>query len=158
MPETHASKMRTRLEIQDRREKVAKRYRAGQSIPKIAEALGVSRVTAFRDVQAIMQSGQKYAIRDAGALLWRELEALAELRTQWWADALKRDAVATDKVLKIMERQHKLMGIEAPAKVDVLLRDEMRRLLEHLEASLPADVYSQVSLAILSEKPDVRLN
>ena len=54
-----------------------------------------------------------------GKILDLELERLDYLQTSLWSEALKGDERKTDRVLKIMERRSKYMGLDAPVKTEL---------------------------------------
>ena len=48
-----------------------------------------------------------------------ELERLSALDAAHWDKAMQGNGEATDRVLRIMERRAKLLGLDAPIKVNV---------------------------------------
>lgn len=58
-----------------------------------------------------------------------ELTRLDELQTAIWADCMDGKLTAIDRVLKIMERRSKLVGLDAPERVDI--KADMK--LEHMK-------------------------
>jgi DNA-binding transcriptional ArsR family regulator len=136
-------------EIIDRREKVANFYKAGVPIRKIARKLEVSEATISGDLKAVFEPAKRELATRAKVIIEAELETLRDLRSKIYAKANEGDLFALDRVLKLMEREHKLLGLEPTAKVEVLLRGKMESLLAALEAGLSPDAYSEV-LKVLS--------
>lgn len=58
-----------------------------------------------------------------------ELTRLDELQTAIWADCMDGKLTAIDRVLKIMERRSKLVGLDAPDRLDI--KADMK--LEHMK-------------------------
>ena len=58
-----------------------------------------------------------------------ELTRLDELQTAIWADCMGGKLTAIDRVLKIMERRSKLVGLDAPERLDI--KADMK--LEHMK-------------------------
>ena len=58
-----------------------------------------------------------------------ELTRLDELQTAIWADCMDGKLTAIDRVLKIMERRSKLVGLDAPERLDI--KADMK--LEHMK-------------------------
>jgi orotate phosphoribosyltransferase-like protein len=58
-----------------------------------------------------------------------ELTRLDELQTAIWTDCMDGKLTAIDRVLKIMERRSKLVGLDAPERLDI--KADMK--LEHMK-------------------------
>ena len=47
-----------------------------------------------------------------------------------WDEAAKGEYAAIDRVLKILERRAKLLGLDMPVRHDILIKEESQRLAE----------------------------
>jgi hypothetical protein len=69
---------------------------------------------AVTKAMADLQAQQEEAAEQVRAM---ELDRLDQIMFQHFTQALKGDTAATDRVLKIMERRAKLLGLDAPSKI-----------------------------------------
>jgi len=93
----------------------------GLSYDAIAERLGfANRSGAFRAVQAALK---KTLQEPADELRTLELERLDGMLLPMMAQAKKGNQGAVDRVLRIMERRAKLLGLDAPTKQEVTGKD-----------------------------------
>ena len=86
----------------------------GLSYRAIGERLNISPQTAWNDVQAALEI---ILVENATILLRLELERLDSLQFAVWPQATSGDCRAIDRVLRIMERRAKLLGLDSPVKV-----------------------------------------
>jgi hypothetical protein len=127
---------RGQVELDPVAEKLRKRAfdlrRKGSSYPEIAAELAIPISTAFSYVDACWLELAEIVTRENAAMLRdQELENLAKLEAKYLPLALQEDPEITgleaveigmkavDRVLKIQERRSKLLGLEAPQKMDV---------------------------------------
>jgi len=133
------------------REKAAFALRiAGATYTQIGAQLGISRSGAYRAVARVLERTRNDADTGANELRRLETERLDALQVALWGLASKGDTGAIDRILKIMERRARLLGLDAPTRGDVTSggqpltfrvvydRDE-RDGLENLEADTDAD-------------------
>ena len=88
----------------------------GASYRRISKALGVPLATAHRHVQRMMR---EYAAEPATQLRDMEVARLDRLLMGHWGKAIGGDVNATRTVLSIMDRRAKLLGLDAPARIDL---------------------------------------
>ena len=89
----------------------------GLSYDAIDERLGfANRSGAFRAVQAALK---KTLQEPADELRTLELERLDSMLLPMMAQAKKGNQGAVDRVLRIMERRAKLLGLDAPTKQEI---------------------------------------
>jgi len=86
-----------------------------------------------RELDKLHATNQEMASR----MLDLELERLDYLQTSLWQEALKGDERKTDRILKIMERRSKYMGLDAPVKTE--LEGSLRLTVKDLHALLNED-------------------
>ena len=116
--------------------------RSGLTYMQIGRLLRVCESQAYRLVDgelARMSREPTEAVRNL------ELLRLDRLLMAHWDGALRGDPVATDRVLKIMDRRARYLGLDAPARIDLraeltetaarlnLPEDETRALVEDAE-------------------------
>lgn len=146
--------------IEDRRSKAWDLRVKGKSYRAIAEALEVSVRTAFNDIAAVLERTRAENNETAESHKALSLSRLdrALLVVEGALDAQVFDAdgnadnelklKALDRMLKIEERRAKLLGLDAPTKVDAQVTtvgldeiDELRKAAEANECS-PKDLPS----------------
>lgn len=105
-----------KMEIEERRKIVSANILAGSNYRDIAEALGVSPATICKDFKAILADWRKQTNEIIGDWVPLELGRLDTALKAIWDDVRKGDLRAIDRMVKIMERRAKLLGLDAPAK------------------------------------------
>jgi len=104
----------------------------GGSYRKIADRLrqepGISDhysdVQAYNDVKAELDRIKALCAEEAEAVRTLELERLDEILPKLIEGSKKGDWFAVDRLLKVMERRAKLLGLDAPEKRDVTSNGE----------------------------------
>jgi hypothetical protein len=91
---------------------------AGYSHREIAAQLGVAPSSAYKRVRHALDEINKTNLESAEQLRALELLRLDELLNALWDTAIAGDLRAVDRVLKVMERRAKLLGLDAPVKVE----------------------------------------
>ena len=89
---------------------------AGASYRQIAQQLGVDVALAYRDVAKMIA---EYASEPAGQVRKAEVARLDKLMLAHWSEAIKGDYKATQMVLQIMDRRARLLGLDAPQRIDI---------------------------------------
>ena len=92
--------------------------KGGFTYREIGKRLGVSHVQAHRDIQEELKHLASLRSESAEELRQLELEKLDnyERNLSHWADAGSVEAVRT--LIKIQERRAKLLGLDAPEKIE----------------------------------------
>jgi transposase-like protein len=90
----------------------------GMTYRQIAKEIGVSPKTAHKYVNDALEEYIAATAESVEILRTIELQKLDELESVLLPLALKGDLQAADRVLKIQERRAKLLGLEAPQKVE----------------------------------------
>jgi len=115
------------------RERAALELRkAGATYRAIGEALGITPVGAYRAVMRAIAKLNARVLEEAEAVRRLELERLDDLLLAMWPQAKKGNQGAVDRVLRIMERRARLLGIDAPVKQELDVGDALARILEGL--------------------------
>lgn len=131
-PASPEAAARERRAARAQREEAARRRRdqahamklAGASYREIATALGVGRQQAWNDVE---RSRAELAEMDAGPLrhkqdlLWQRAERI--LRAIW-PDVLRGDPKAAREATRLLERQARLIGADAPMRIAAHVQTE----------------------------------
>lgn len=92
---------------------------AGETYRQIGEQLGVTTAAAYKMVRRVLDRTRKAADESAAELRQLEQERLDALLLALWKPATQGNQGAVDRVLRIMERRAKLLGLDAPTKTDV---------------------------------------
>lgn len=100
----------------DHQQKALELRRAGLGYVDIGSKLGIGKSQAHRLVKAALAECVEAVTAEATQLKAEELSRLDGMLTGIWADARKGHLGAIEKVLKIMERRAKLLGLDAPTK------------------------------------------
>lgn len=105
------------LNALERQRQALELRKAGVPYAKIAEQLQYKdRSSAFRSVQAALK---KTLQEPADELRTLELERLDALMLALWPQARSGNQGAVDRVLRIMERRARLLGLDAPTRTDL---------------------------------------
>lgn len=91
--------------------------KAGLTYARIAEICGyASKIGAHKAVQAAIRSTLREVAEDVRSL---EIDRLDALLTGVYPQAIKGNQGAIDRVLRIMERRAKLLGLDAPVQQEI---------------------------------------
>lgn len=106
-----------KIEAQERRRKAVELRRAGASYAHIAATLDMAPSSVHKTVcKALAQL--KDDIADQATLLQaQEADRLDHLQVKLWARAAGGDLAAIDRVLRLMERRARLLGLDAPQRI-----------------------------------------
>lgn len=115
----------TEAEVQTPEEKAAEREakelkvldlrRAGFTFQRIAEEVGYATPSgAQRALERIMARNIPQAPEE---FRWQELDRLDRMQVALWPRAMKGDDRAIGTIVRLMERRAKLVGIDAPTKI-----------------------------------------
>lgn len=100
-----------------RQQQAVELRRAGRSYREIACQVGIGVASAHRLVGAAIAEARTTVQEDVVELRALELSRLDGLLGTLWPKARQGDLQAVDRVLRIMERRAKLLGLDAPVKV-----------------------------------------
>jgi hypothetical protein len=101
----------------ERQVKALELRRMGKGYIEIAAALGIGKSQAHRLVQAGLQDAKAQIDAEASELKAEEISRLDAMLAGLWPAARKGEVTAIDRVLKIMERRSKMLGLDAPVKL-----------------------------------------
>lgn len=102
---------------------------AGAEYPEIARQLGYnSKVAAYKGVMAGLKRTQQEPADELRKVI---LGRLNRLLLAVWQPAIAADVKAVTAAMGIIERICRLMGLDAPLKIDMaMIRDEVNRIAE----------------------------
>jgi DNA-binding CsgD family transcriptional regulator len=109
---------------------------AGARPDEIAETMGLSRETVYRERRAMLAEIMPLRDKAAEELRERELLTLDRLQRAHWTEALKGNVGSSKIVLSCVDRRAKMLGLDAPVKVDARVRSELDAQIEALIAEL----------------------
>lgn len=107
---------RAAWERQERTRKALGMRLAGAEFREIAEVLGVSATTVHSDVHRALA---EIPAGEADELRRLEVSRLDRLQRAVWTTALGGDLGAVDRALRIIDRRAKLLGLDAPQRMEV---------------------------------------
>jgi hypothetical protein len=113
----HSKASSVRITAAQRRGKALDLRKQGQTYAQIAAALGVSESRAHQVVTEELRRLHAERSEAAGEVLRLELERLDVLQASVWPKAKAGEPTAVERVLNIMARRAKLLGLDAPTKV-----------------------------------------
>lgn len=90
--------------------------KAGATYEVIGQQLQVSRSRAYQLVLEGLEVIKEQIRGEAGVLIALEVERLDNLLLGLWRDRTKPRVV--DSILRILERKHKLQGLDAPTRIE----------------------------------------
>ena len=145
MPEGKTSK---KIILGRKREDAALKLRLkGYTYARIASELGISEAGAYAAVKRALNRLNENINEEAKNVRRLELERLDMMLANLWPKVEAGRESAIDRVLRIMERRSKLLGLDAPTRADVTTggeklpgatpsREEIRAALEEELARL----------------------
>ena len=121
--------------IAARREQVAALLMARRSQREIAKSLNTPLTTIHRDIEALRMEWRADRMVAADQVISEELQRLAFAEKAIMPAVSRGDLMAIDRLLRVMERRAKLLGLDAPKRYEIT--DSIRRLAE--ESGLDPD-------------------
>ena len=125
-------------EILDRRTQVAALRLSRLSFSEIARRLGVSVATVHSDMTAIRSEWAERRLTAYEDWIGEELATLDALQRSMLPLARTGQEKAVDRVLSIMDRRSRLLGLDQPERHEhvVITKDLVAREIERLEEEL----------------------
>jgi hypothetical protein len=127
-----------RIEARDKRQWALRLRRAGVHYEDIAERVGYrDRRSAQRAVERELEV---HSAEDVSAVRKIEVERLDAMLMAMWRKAINGDGWSVDRVLRIMERRSRLLGLDAPIRQQIevitesVLDEEIAKLTGKLAA------------------------
>lgn len=112
---------------------------AGATYEDIGEVVGRHKANVYRRIKKAIQDIPKSEVEELRAL---ELERLSRVQRSVWRQALEGHMGAVDRVIKISERRSRLLGLDAPQRVDlgaraVDIESVAREIMGAFEGDMP---------------------
>lgn len=148
---TSTKQKAAQLAIEARREKAAQLKLAGWTDREIAAHLGVSLGTANTDINAVLERLQESA---EDAIARQRRLALARLEKSIkgiWPGIEAGDLATVDTLVKVEQRRARLLGLDAPTKVESEVTNLTLDDLDQLKRSAKANECSPETLPSKSE-------
>jgi len=108
---------RRTLQGEENRLKALQLRKAGLSYEVIGRQLHCTKQNAYRLVKSALESTRKQCSEETENLRQLEVERLDAMLASLWTPASRGDHASIDRVVKLMERRARLLGLDAPAKV-----------------------------------------
>lgn len=138
-------------ERMERRRQVLALKIAGASYPEIAEALDIAVSTAHNDVQRALRDIPK---DEADELRTIELSRLDRMQRELWAEAMKKEIPLVarlplmDRILKLIDRRAKMLGLDSPTQVEVTGADiDIDKAMATLQAAMNGKTFNDEQLS-----------
>lgn len=131
----------TQAEREKRRTRIAEMLAERLSYSEMAKRLGVGKSTITRDVRAMLDEWRESRVEDVETQVVVELHTLAKLQQGIAYEANGGDLPSIDRVLKIMERRAKLLGLDSPTKIAPTDPTGVTPYHESVDAELVALLY-----------------
>lgn len=120
----------------EQQRKIASMWIAGASQAEIATALKISESTVQRERRRMLDASLKGRDKLADELREKELLTLDRLQRAHWTEALKGSIGSSKIVLSCVDKRAKLLGLDAPIKVDATVKSELDAQIEQLVEEL----------------------
>ena len=145
------SKTREKLSYTARRREVAKLYLEGWRQIDLAEKFSVTQPTISNDIAAIQKEWLATAVTDHDTRQTEELAKLGNLERKYWELHANGSTAAKGRSLegirRIIEIRCKLLGLNAPTKLDVTWRDK----LTAEQKAVADDFFAQVAASLAAQ-------
>lgn len=109
------------IDVKERTRKALELRKAGASYDQIAEKLGYADGSNVR--RAVMGAIEEITEEPAKEVLKLELSRLDAMLLGLYQKAKSGDAAAVDRVIRIMDRRAKYLGLDAPEKSELTGKD-----------------------------------
>jgi DNA-binding CsgD family transcriptional regulator len=114
-------------------------FLAGARPDEIAHAMNLSVETVYRERRAALE--RTIPLRDSAVAELREVELqrLDRLQRAHWQNAIDGQIGSSKIVLMCIDRRAKMLGLDAPVKVDATIRSELDAQIEQLVEELAVE-------------------
>jgi hypothetical protein len=103
--------------------------------------LGVSKSTISNDWQIVNSWWREQAALDVDEEIWTELVRLDALLEALWPKAESGDLQAVDRMLGVIDRRIRILGLEAPKRVNVDTQGVVRQYVGIDPANFDIEVF-----------------
>lgn len=120
-PEKRSTQAERQAQRDARRVRVMRMFNSGMTRTAIADRVGVSAGTVTRDIEHMLR---EYLAVPTEQYVARQLSQIEDLRRAVYANALQGDLDAFDRAVRLMDREAKLLGLDAPSRAVVHVSNE----------------------------------
>ncbi len=151
MAKTNKTSKRAVAAIENR-DKAFQYRKLGYSYSRIAKVLGVTPAAVYFMVRDKLQELNASLLENAKEVFSMELERLDSILIPALRKAKKGDMLALDRVLKIMDRRARYLGLDAPKEYRVYDGDKVAEELSALAREQGLGDNASISLIIAAAK------
>lgn len=112
------------LALIERRELFFDEYKKGLSYRQIAKKFKVSHMMVAHDVRSYLMDHRIIGIQNVSEYRQVQMERIQTAFGAIWPSVVKGNMGAVTVMVRLMEREAKLLGLDAPTKVDIRARIE----------------------------------
>jgi DNA-binding CsgD family transcriptional regulator len=127
-----AKRRRDPLVKAEQQQQIVKLWVAGASVDEIARATELSVSSVYRVRREALAVSLPQRDTAANELRELELQRLDRLQAGHWSRAISGDDKSASVVLKCIAQRSKLLGLDAPVKIDATLRSQLDATIEQL--------------------------
>lgn len=127
--------------------------RSGLSYAAIGQRIGLSKSRAHALVQMGLEDARQQIVTQSDELRTEEISRLDGMLAKVYAKAAKGDLQAVDRVLKIGERRAKLLGLEAPVRIEATGKDGAPIEVSSTLSIDPSKLSTQTLRELLDARP-----
>lgn len=117
MSESKTSRRKT--ETAERRLRIIEARKRGHTLQAIADQEGISPQAVHKQIRLQIDAWKLQCNEEVRALVELESQRLDEAHKALWPKAIRGHLPSIDRVIKIMERRAKLLGLDAPARTEL---------------------------------------
>jgi len=138
-------------QVGERRQLAFELRKAGTSYRNIGRQLGITHTSAKRYVDCILDALHAASLDSAERYRSLQLERLNDMLFALWPAVKRGDTASIREARGIMEREAKLMGLDAPERMDMFVSATSKALAE--EFGLDAAEVVDEARRLLSRNP-----
>lgn len=142
------------VRLAERRRLVAANLLAGATYAEIANALGVSKNTVHNDYKAILKEWREQYSEDLDAWVKLQLRRIDVMINAVWDKARAGDYNAIDRVLKMMNQQARLLGVENGMQIDVNVQAAVQNNITIDDLRYARDVLAEFESVVVNAYDD----
>lgn len=124
-----------KMRLADRRSKVLQMTIAGKDTRSIAEEFGVSHTTIAKDIKAALKAAEEGMLTGASELRRIQHLRIIQAIDAVWMMVKGGDLDAISTLIRLSDREAKLLGLDAPQRIDIRKRIEERAREQGWDAS-----------------------
>ncbi len=139
------NKERERLRLADRRSQVLQMTIAGKPMDAIASEFELSRQTISNDLRKALETQERDTLSGAAELRQIQSNRLTQALDAIWLRIKGGELEAISMFIRLCEREAKLLGLDAPTRVDLRQRMEAVIALKGWEPQKAVAEFEQIA-------------